>query len=153
SAQASAFIPSGEAAARLRIRLPTLYSYVSRGLIRTKAHPIDPRARLYSAADLAALTARRERERRPGRAAATALDWGLPVLETRLSSIENGRLRFRNVDAVALAQTASLEDVAALLWDAPVDGFAAGPRPVPAPTAARATDRAICRLAALVPDD
>src|SRR5207248_3044418 len=81
-------LPPRDAAAPLGVRLPTLSSHVSPRLIRPKPHPADPRARLYAVADLAALTARRERERRPATAAATALDWGLPVLETRLSSIE-----------------------------------------------------------------
>ncbi len=148
AARAPAFIPSDEAVRRLGVRLQTLYAYVSRGRIRTRPDPDDPRARLYCAADLDALTQRRERQRRPATAAGTALDWGMPVLETRLSTIEDGRLRFRGEDAAGLAERATLEDVAARLWPAAVSAF-----PSPhgrASDAPRATDRAIARLASLL---
>jgi citrate synthase len=147
-----AFIPSHEATARLGVRLQTLYAYVSRGLIRTKLSADDPRARLYAAADLAALLRRRERQRRPETAAGTALDWGLPVLETRLSSIDGGRLRFRGADAAALAERGTLEEAATLLWDAPVQAFPF-PRVAAAAAAGRATDRALAMLAALLADE
>ena len=145
-------IPAAEAAGRLGVRVQTLYSYVSRGLVRTKPHAGDPRARLYMAADIDALAARRQRARRPSTAAATALDWGLPVLETSLSSIADGHLCFRNVDAVTFAATASLEETAALLWGVSVTDFPQG-RALPIAKAARATDRAIARLALLLPDE
>ena len=106
---------AAEATARLGIGRGSLYSYVSRGLIRSFASPGDPRERLYSVDDVEALIRRRVRLRRPTVAAATALDWGLPVLETSLTRVEAGRLFYRGEDAVRLAQTATLEDVALLL--------------------------------------
>jgi citrate synthase len=147
------FIPATEAIARLGLRPASLYSYASRGLIRTAPHPIDSRQRLYSLADIEALSRRKARQRKPATAAATALDWGLPVLETRLSRIEGGRLFFRDKDAVALSETATLEDVAALLWDMPGASFAGGDIRLPPVGATRATDRAMAALAALLPDD
>ena len=51
--------------------------------------------------------------------AAQAIEWGDPVLPSAISTVIDGRLWYRGLDAVALSGTASLEDVAALLWDCP----------------------------------
>lgn len=108
---------AADAAGRLGIRPASLYSYVSRGLVRSFASPHDPRQRLYAADDVEALVKRRIRFRRPAAAAATALDWGLPVLETSITQIKDGRLFYRGRDAVALAEEASFEEAAELLLD------------------------------------
>jgi citrate synthase len=150
------FIPARTAAARLGVRLASLYAYVSRGAVRVIAHPADPRARLYAEADIAALIARKARGRRPVLAAATALDWGLPVLTTAISRIADGRLFYRDADAVALAAHATLEDVARLLLRTDRVPFAAGTarrsRGVPAPSGSP-PQRAIKNLAAGLSDD
>ena len=104
-----------EASSRLGISRASLYAYVSRGLIRSFSSPHDPRQHLYARDDVEALVERKARFRRPAVAAATALDWGLPVLETSITQIRDGRLFYRGQDAVALSQMASLEDVAHLL--------------------------------------
>ncbi len=104
-----------EASSRLGISRASLYAYVSRGLIRSFSSPHDPRQRLYALEDVEALVERKARFRRPTIAAATALDWGLPVLETSITQIRDGRLFYREQDAIALARTATLEDVAGLL--------------------------------------
>ncbi|SCY90441.1 citrate synthase family protein [Microvirga guangxiensis] len=104
-----------EASARLGISRASLYAYVSRGLIRSFSSPHDPRQRLYARDDVEALIERKARFRRPTAAAATALDWGLPVLETRITQIKGGQLLYRGHDAVAWARSASLEDTARLL--------------------------------------
>ncbi|MBQ0823197.1 citrate synthase [Microvirga sp. HBU67558] len=106
---------AGEASSRLGISRASLYAYVSRGLIRSFASPHDPRQRLYSVEDVETLAERKVRFRRPAVAAATALDWGLPVLETGITQITDGRLFYRGQDAVALSRTATLEDIARLL--------------------------------------
>ncbi len=108
-------VDAASATARLGISRASLYSYVSRGLVRSFASPRGPRERLYALDDVEALIRRRTRLRRPLVAAATALDWGLPVLETRLTRVENGRLYYRDRDAVALSARAMLEEAAALL--------------------------------------
>ncbi|MGO4704646.1 citrate/2-methylcitrate synthase [Microvirga sp. 2MCAF38] len=108
-------LPAAEASHRLGISPASLYSYVSRGLVRSFASPHDPRQRLYAAEDVDALVKRRTRMRRPTVAAETALDWGLPVMETGITQIEDGRLLYRGVDAASLAASATLEEVAALL--------------------------------------
>jgi citrate synthase len=100
----------------LGVRSQTLYANVSRGRIRAKPDPADPRRRLYNGNDVARLA-----ERRPGRRAAEtvatqAIGWGDPVLASGISTVANERLWYRGRDAVALAETATLEEVAGLLW-------------------------------------
>lgn len=95
----------------------TLYAYVSRGLVRATANPANPKASLYIAADIHALIDRKTRLRRPRAAAATALDFGLPVLKTRLTHFEDGRLFYRSADAIELSRTATLEEAANLIWN------------------------------------
>jgi len=59
------------------------------------------------------------RRRRVGRArkavAEAAIDFGEPVLTSRITNIANGLPWYRGQDATRLAQTASLEETAALL--------------------------------------
>ncbi len=128
-------IDAGEATARLGISRASLYAYVSRGLIRSVVKPGEPRAHLYAAADIATLARRKTRMRRPAAAAATALDWGLPVLETRIARIESGRLSYRGTDAIELAATQSFELVCRRLWDTgradPFKGVTFKPEAVP----------------------
>jgi citrate synthase len=148
-----ALIDAAAATKALGVSRNTLYAYVSRGLVRSTVHPSVPKASLYVAADVQALVARKTRMRRPRAAAATALDFGLPVLKTRLTHFEDDRLYYRSEDAIAFSRKATLEDAARLLWDSgSVDPFAGtvfDPAKVPgwveiasrhAPT--RATDRA-----------
>ena len=111
----SAHLSAAEAAAELGINLPTLYAYVSRGLIRSEPEP-GSRRRRYVAEDIWLLRQRKEHRRNPERAAEEALHWGLPVLESRLSVIHGGRLYYAGRDVVTLATTCSIEQVAALLW-------------------------------------
>lgn len=111
------FVSADQAAAELAISRATLYSYVSRGLIQTSGAEDDPRRRLYSTHDIEALKKRKSVGRKPKEAAATALDWGMPVLSSAITNIAEGRLFYRGRDAVALAETASLEEIAVLLWN------------------------------------
>src|SRR4051812_34336942 len=81
-----ALLTATEACAYLGVKPQTLYAYVSRGWLQTE--PGTPRrARLYARPDLEAL---KERQRARGgyrAAAATALRWGEPVLDTAISKI------------------------------------------------------------------
>ncbi len=143
-------ISAREASRMLGIRLASLYAYVSRGQIRALPDPADPRARLYRRDDIEALLERKSRQSRPAAAAATALDWGMPVLTTHLSSIGDGRLAYRGRDAVALAETAPLEEIAALLWDCEAVEFR-GQIAKPASAAGSPIDRAVAALAGELP--
>ena len=118
------FLTSKEAARRLGVSAATLYAYVSRGLLRSEA--LDgSRERRYRADDVARLRRRREVGRKAESIANHALDFGTPVLESALTLIEDNRLHYRGIDASLLARTASLEDVARLLWDCDDSPFAA----------------------------
>jgi citrate synthase len=105
-----------EAAALLGVSRRTLYAYVSRGLLASEPGPGPTRARRYPRADVLALRDRHERARRRDLAAHGSLHWGLPVLDSALTLIEDGRLRYRGRDAIELSRAASVEEVAALLW-------------------------------------
>src|SRR5579859_6697912 len=118
------YLTAGEAARMLGIRLPTLYSYVSRGLIRSEFADRRKRTRRYPLEDIRRLKERQELRRDPARAPATALHWGMPILESALTLIADGRLYYRGHDALALASTSTVEQVAALLWTGSADASA-----------------------------
>ena len=101
---------------KLGVKAQTLYAYVSRGQISAQTHPHDPRASLYSEADIDRLVRRRRRGRSRSDIASAAIAWGDPVMETRLTTVQNGRLIYRGVDAIKFAKQATIEDAAALLW-------------------------------------
>ena len=105
-----------EAAERLGVSRETLYAYVSRGLLHSAPVSSKSRARRYRAEDVEALLARRAARRDPEASTLGALAWGAPVLESALTLIEGGRLFYRGQDAARLAEEASVEEVAALLW-------------------------------------
>lgn len=117
------WLSSEEAASRLGVSRATLYAYVSRGLVRSQAAPGDPRQRRYAADDVDALRGRTEERRDPSKAAERALNFGVPVLESAITLIENGRVYYRGHDVAELARTRSIEEVAALIW---TGGFDAG---------------------------
>jgi citrate synthase len=109
----STHLTATEAAALLGISVPTLYAYVSRGMLHSSpdAHG---KHRLYNAAEVRRLARRKADGKRAGKVAQKVLDWGVPVLESSITLIADGRLLYRGRDAVELARTASLEEVAAL---------------------------------------
>jgi citrate synthase len=110
------YVGAREAAAELGVKLPTLYAYVSRGWIRSESVGGKSRARRYRVEDVRRLKERAEGRRDPGKVAEGALDWGMPVMESRIALISDGRLYYRGRDAVALASRGSIEEVAALIW-------------------------------------
>jgi len=113
----SPFLTAQEAAAELGVKLPTLYSYVSRGLIRSEASGNITRERRYYAEDVQHLKERQEQRRDPSNAIAGALHWGAPLLESALTLISDGKLYYRGYDAVMLASRHTVEEVAGLLWE------------------------------------
>ena len=110
------YLTAGEAAAELGVSLPTLYSYVSRGMVRSEAAEGGRRSRRYRAEDVRALKERKERRRDPEGAAEGALRWGAPVLESGITLVDGGRLFYRGRDVGGLAAGCSIEEVAALIW-------------------------------------
>ncbi len=97
-----------EAARRLGVKVPTLYAYVSRGLLESYRDP----SRRGSRFDLAAIEAMAARSR-GGRQTATRLatvTTGVTQLDQELGPIYRGRT------ATGLAAAAGFEEVAELLW-------------------------------------
>ncbi|MCA1859564.1 citrate synthase [Janthinobacterium sp. HSC-3S05] len=109
-------LSASDAARLLGVSLPTLYSYVSRGLLASVSKG-ESRRKRYPQEDVLRLAARKNDAKRGGQTAVAAMHWGLPVLETRISHILDGRLLYRGCDATALAESATLETAAGLLWD------------------------------------
>lgn len=127
-----------DAAAELGVTLATLYAYASRGLLHSEPVPGEPRARRYPREDVLRLKERKELRKEPERAVPKALSWGTPVLESAITLVEGGRLYYRGRDAVALARSRSVEEVAALIWTGDPDdaaGLFAGPAPELPPAA------------------
>ncbi len=107
-------ITTQEAARRLGVKVPTLYAYVSRGLLHS--HP-DPsrRGSLFELDDVEALA----RRSRVGRETATRLatvTTGVTRLDLRAGPVYRGR------PAVELAEDLLFEQVAELLWHSEAPG-------------------------------
>jgi len=115
------WMSAAEAAKALGINRSTLYAYVSRGFVRSEARAGKTRERRYSREDVERLKRRNEERRDPEKAASHALQWGLPILESAITLITNGKLYYRGQDAAELARTASIEDVASLIWTGAFD--------------------------------
>src|SRR5215831_19046846 len=109
------WLTAEEALSRLRVRPQTLYAYVSRGRVRAEPDPSEPRRSRYRASDIAALAARKARGRKAADVARGAIDWGEPLLASAITTVRQGRLYYRGLDAMRLAETGTLEEVARLL--------------------------------------
>ncbi|MCU1422486.1 MAG: Citrate synthase [Microbacteriaceae bacterium] len=118
-------LTSAQVAARLDIKLQTLYAYVARGQLagerdETGGTTFDP-------LDVEAFAASR---RRPAEAARQGRP--LMVLDSDLALIDGDRLYFRGRLATDLAATLTFEEAVALLWAGPAGPFASSPRVVSA---------------------
>ena len=102
-------LTANQVADRLGVKPATVYAYVSRGVLR-RVPAADGRRSLFDAAEVDAL-ARRGRPRRASRPFVFELE-----IETALTDIGDHSLRYRSHDAIQLARTASVEQVAGLLW-------------------------------------
>jgi len=146
-----------EAAARLDVKLATLYSYASRGLLLTLPDPTDPRRRLYRAEEVERLRLRQRARSGHGPVAADALQWGEPVIASAIATIDHGTLRYRGFDAVTLSRAATFEAVAELLWSdatSPLDlRWPPAPPPPDTPPHATPMDRLALTVARLALDD
>jgi citrate synthase len=107
-----------EAADALGVTRATLYAYRSRGQLRSEPVPGQPRERRYYLEDIERLRERKEARRDPSKAAARGLHWGSPVLESGITLIHDGRLYYRGLDVLTLAEAGTLEELAEVLWSA-----------------------------------
>jgi citrate synthase len=123
------YLTAREAATELAVSPATLYAYVSRGLIRSE--PGDsPRSRRYRADDVRGLKNRRA----PFLEGQGLKAADLPVMDSAVSTITEEGPIYRGVRAVTLAESATFEQCATLLWDAKsVDPFVKANLPVISP--------------------
>lgn len=109
-------VSAAEAAELLGVKRATLYTYASRGLLERVPGP-GGRTSAYRRGDVLRLKARHGGRAGHGAGAVGAGAWGEPVVESELTSIEGGVLRYCGRDAAALARSgASFEAVVELLW-------------------------------------
>ena len=116
--RATHFLTAQQAADALGVTRATLYAYASRRQLRSEAVPGQTRERRYYREDIDRLRERKAARRDPAKAAAHGLHWGEPVLESGITLIHGGTFHYRGHDAVKLAESSTVEDVAALLWGA-----------------------------------
>jgi citrate synthase len=101
------YISAQEAADLLGVSLPTIYAYVSRKRVRSQQLP-GSKSHRYWRPDIERL---RKRERRPPAVA------GELRQESEITLLTERGPYYRGRSAIELAETASLESVAALLWN------------------------------------
>ena len=110
------YVASNDALRILQVKSQTLYSYVSRGMIRRLVRP-GGRTSYYNRQDIQRLKARSLARSGHGPAAASAMHWGEPVLETAITEITPAGPRYRERFAVDLAREGrAFESVAEYLW-------------------------------------
>ena len=101
------WINAAEAAQRLGVKQATLYAYVSRGML-SRRRGEDGRSSLFEAAEIARLAERGQ----PRRAAGS----GDFVIESGLTELADGRIRYRGMEVTKLALWRPFEEVAGWLW-------------------------------------
>ncbi|MBV6323025.1 citrate synthase family protein [Duganella violaceipulchra] len=136
------WMTAAEALKVLNVRPQTLYANVSRGKIRAKSDEADPRRSLYHRDDVLRMARRSNGRRKIEAVSAQAMQWGDPVLPSAISTAADGRLLYRGHDAVTLSDTATLEEIADLLWQAEPG------QPLAAPAAAASAAHAPAALPA-----
>lgn len=103
------YVGADEAARMLGVTKPTLYAYVSRGIV-ARSTAADGRTSLYARDDIQRL-AGRARGRRE--AAPATID---VQIRSTITELQDEGVTFRGHDAADLARTSTFEQVAELLW-------------------------------------
>ncbi|HVA04977.1 MAG TPA: citrate synthase [Acidimicrobiales bacterium] len=132
-------LESADAARRLGVKLPTLYAYVSRGLLVSHPAP-EGRRSLFAADDVEALAKRS----RGGRTTETRL----ATVTTSTTQLRDDGPVYRGTPAIELATTLPYEQAAELLWRGDPQGETSErgegrwePFPLEPPSALTASDR------------
>lgn len=100
----------------LGVKAATLYTYVSRGWVERRASG-QGRENVYARRDIERLCRRRDARSGHAPAAAQALQWGPPVLETAISDVRHGELSLRGRPLSRLVdELGSFEAWVAWLW-------------------------------------
>lgn len=120
------FLTAVEASAVLKVKPATLYAYASRGFIQSVKDQGSGRS-LYSVYDVKRLEKQKRDGHQPEKSVGGALNFGLPVLDSRLTMIEDSMVYYKGKPISDIVRTYSLEGVARLLWDCGIsDPFATG---------------------------
>jgi len=104
------WLNAAEAAQRLGVKQATLYAYVSRGMLARRRGE-DGRSSLFEADEVARL-AEQAQKGQPRRAVGT----GDFVIESGLTEVADGRIRYRGMEVTKLALWRPFEEVAGWLW-------------------------------------
>ena len=110
------YLTSHEAVQALNVSSATLYSYVSRGLIRSEASGVGRRTRRYHSEDIKRLQERKKSRSKAEVEINSALHAEDPVLETAITLITDSGLYYRGHDVLKLATSQSFERVSAMIW-------------------------------------
>jgi citrate synthase len=110
---------SGEVCQTLGISRATLYAYVSRKMVRAITHPNDARKSLYDRRDVQTLSTKQRSGRSRRAVAASTINWGEPVLTSKITRITDGQFFYRGKDAVEQSEHQTLEEVLQLLIGVP----------------------------------
>lgn len=105
----STLIRSSEAATMLNVSKPTLYAYVSRGLL-ARTTGADGRTSLFARDEVERLA---QRSRRAPTRPRSTID---VQISSDITTIDESSLRYRGHDVVDLAASHRFEDIAELLW-------------------------------------
>jgi citrate synthase len=128
--ESSLYLTAEEAAEMMGVAVPSLYAYVGRKGIRSQPIP-GQRARLYWREDVEKIANRRSK--------ASVVNWdSVLVPQTKITLITDEGPYYRGHSAVGLADTATLEDVAALLWEQDKVAVFPDTAPLSPPTVRRA---------------
>ncbi|WP_322044579.1 citrate synthase [Paraburkholderia sp. J67] len=107
-----------EAARQLGVQAQTVYAYASRGNIAVMPDPHNPRKSLYRAEDVAVLCRKKQVGRKREALAAGTIFGAEPCIYSGITTFSKGRPYYRGRDTLRLAEHATLEEVATLLWNA-----------------------------------
>ena len=112
----SSFMTAAEACKFLGIKPQTLYSYVSRGLLRAETQPGN-HGHLYARSEVEVLLARSRARAGHGATAAGAMRWGEPILDSAITNIQNEMIYYRgHALSDLIRDRVPFEKVAELLW-------------------------------------
>jgi citrate synthase len=114
----SVYLSAEEAANTLQIQKDTLYAYVSRGRLRSVEVP-NQKARGYLREDIEQLQQRKRLRQHPTQEVQQALHWGMPLVRSNVSHLNEGQLFYRHQSLPTVAQHSTLEQLISLLWQAP----------------------------------
>ncbi|MDP9901996.1 citrate synthase [Variovorax ginsengisoli] len=151
--KAPLWLPSAAALELMQVRPQTLYASVSRGRIRAKPDPADPRRSLYHRDDVQRIATRARGRRSTEAVASETIRWGEPVMASAVSTVAGGRLLYRGQDACALASYATLEEAAGVLWESESPSFVSATPTVSVPEGMQPLQAGLVALASRAATD